>query len=233
LETIWDYTYDKVGFNKAIKNNLPDAKLVESLKKKIKNHEKRLKQNDKDLNELTLWTLKYKPKATTFKQKESELYEERNIIGKKLEKNRNRLKSLPPLGQVKKNAEEIRKTLLKKFQSKQHLKDMAFGDKKQLLYKFLGGGKKEEDGYWVDGKNRHYGIYVRKGRSGLWHYSIISKLVGYDEELLNRVIKGDNINYDFEDVAERMNKRLNEEMREIEANELYKTNKLEYQHANH
>ena len=232
LETLWDYTYDREGFNRAIKDNLPDVKLVESLKKKIKNDEKQLKKIDKDLYKLSEWVLSGDVKKTTIQQKEKELYEGKNLIEKELEKNRNKLNSLPELEQVKKDAEEIRKTLLKEFQSKQHLKDMPFDDMKQLLYKFFGGGKKEEDGYWVDGENRHYGVYVRKSKSGLWHYRVVSKLVGYDDELFNRTIKGDNINYCFEDVGRKIRKQLNEKMRK-DTNESYKTNKLEYQHANH
>ena len=226
LKTLWEYTYDKKGFNKAIKNKLPDAKYIESLKKKIKNNEKELKKIDKDIYKLSEWFLSGDVRKTTIQQKENELYEEKGIIETELEKNRNELKLLPPLEQIKEDAEEIRKTLLKKFRSEQHLLDMPFDEKKELLYKFFGGGKREEDGYWVDGENRHYGVYVRKSKSGLWKYGIVSKLVGFDEELISRTIKGNNINYHYDDVAERMSKRLNEEM-EKDTNESYKTNTQE------
>ena len=230
LETIWDYTFDKDGFNKAIKDNLPDVKHIESLKKKIKNDEKELKKVDKDLYKLSESVLNGTVRKTTIQQKETELYERKSLIENELEKNRNKLHALPPLDQVRKDGESIRQTLLKKFQSKQHLKDMPFDEKKLLLYKFFGGGKKEDDGYWVKGENRHYGVYVRKNEDGLWNYSIVSSLVGYVEELYNRKIKGDNINYTYDDVAKDIRKQLNNEFKD--KNKLYKTNKQVYRHAN-
>ena len=169
-------------------------------------------------------------RKTTIQQKETELYERKSLIENELEKNRNKLHALPPLDQVRKDGESIRQTLLKKFQSKQHLKDMPFDEKKLLLYKFFGGGKKEDDGYWVKGENRHYGVYVRKNEDGLWNYSIVSSLVGYVEELYNRKIKGDNINYTYDDVAKDIRKQLNNEFKD--KNKLYKTNKQVYRHAN-
>jgi len=232
LETIWDYTFDREGFNKAIKDNLPDVKHVESLKKKIRIDEKELKIIDKNLYKLSEWIISGDVSKSTVQQKEKELYERKHFIEKELEKNRNKLNDLPPLDQVKKDAEGVRKTLLKKFQSKQHLRDMPFDEKKQLLYRFFGGGKKEEDGYWVDGENRHYGIYVFKSKGGLWKYRIISKLVGFDEELcFGRTIKGNDINYLYNDVADNMRKRLDEELCE-DTNSLYMTSKQEYRHVN-
>jgi ribosomal protein L17 len=134
FQTIFENTVDAPAFEKAISESLPDEKLINSLQNKIQAGEKELKRIDKELDKLVELALSGTLKKETIRKKEKSLLEAKIITSEELEANRDKLRSLPDIHQVKQEAEKIRPQLLERFSGKGRLKKMTFDEKKTLLH---------------------------------------------------------------------------------------------------
>ena len=174
------------AFEQAIAESLPDEKLINSLKNKIKAGERNLKKNTKDLDKLTKAFLSGKLKKETISNTEQSLLEAKKKATEELEANREKLRSLPDVQQVKEEAQKIRRRLLEQFSGKERLEEMTFDEKKSLLH-WLFDGK--------DAWGMPYGIYITKKKKGAGQeidYFMYGKITGL------RTLKGDDIDFDPE-----------------------------------
>ncbi len=108
FETIFENIGDEPRFQKAIKDSLPDFKMIKDLKNKIKDGEVRLKKIQKDIDKLADALLDGILTKDTLKKKERDLLDEKASINKTLENDRNHLDSLPDIDEVKTKADKIR-----------------------------------------------------------------------------------------------------------------------------
>jgi site-specific DNA recombinase len=191
FKTIFENIVDVPSFEQAIQDSLPDEKLIESLKNKVQAGEKELKRIERELDKLVDAVLSGTLEKATIKNKEKSLYEAKAKVTEELEENRERLRSMPDIVQVKQEGEFIRRQLLEHFSSEDHLQEMSFDEKKQLLH-WLFDGKDE--------KGQPYGIYISKRGRRMYDYFLYGKITGL------RTMKGDDINYQAWDEDEELYK---------------------------
>lgn len=170
FEIIFDDIGDVVNFEHAIKDSLPDEEHVKKLKSTLKNDQKQLKKTQLALGRLVDAVAEglidnddIREKASTLKNRKQRL--EDDII-----EIQTRLDDLPDIQEIKKQAHQIRKDFLEKYQSEDHLMEMTFKEKRQLLH-FLFDGKA------LGGKQ--YGIYIDKkveDDSTDLYYSVFGRL---------------------------------------------------------
>jgi hypothetical protein len=94
------------------------------------------------------------------------------------------LKSLPDINSIKLEASKVKRLLLEKFHSQEHIDQMSFEDKRTILH-FLFDGK--------DKKGTPYGIYISKTgnrNEQKIDYFMYGKIIGV------RTLKGDDPNHD-------------------------------------
>lgn len=182
FRTIFENVRDEAGFEKAIAESLPDDKMIMSLQKDIAKDEGALKRIDRELEKLVNLALKGTLKQETIQKKESDLYKAKEEITDRLEKQRQKLKSLPDADEIRGDAEKIRYALSDYFQSEEHLERMSFDEKRTLLH-YLFDGHDEEGG--------KLGIYVRPLGDGRWDYFINARLFAG-----SRTLKGAEIDLD-------------------------------------
>jgi site-specific DNA recombinase len=197
FQTIFENIVDVPAFEKAIKDNLPDEKQVKSLQAQIKTSEKELKRISKELDKLVDLALSGTLKKSTIKSKEQALLHAKAKAAEELEANRDKLRSMPDLDKVKKEAEQIRREFLLHFQSAEHLAEMTFDEKKSLLHWLF-------DGKGPDGKP--CGIYVAKkgrGANQKIDYFMYGRITGL------KTVKGDDINYQYWDEDEGEKEEIN------------------------
>lgn len=161
--TIYEFTYDRVGFLKAIEDQMPDKKGVEVLKKTIAQNEKELKRIDDKIYNLSraIEDKNIKPEAA--QKRENELYEIKDKIETELEKQRAKLDRLPNIEKLKSEAKKVRSKLLKYYKSPDRLNDMSYDEKWSLLNYFFSG---------TDENGKRFGIYVDKDDRGEWTFFI-------------------------------------------------------------
>ncbi len=202
FETIFESVMDVPSFEKAIAESLPDEKLIEGLKLKIKADEKELKTVDRELDKLVELALSGTLSKETIKGKEQTLIQAKAKLTERLERNRDKLRTMPDVNDVREEAETVRRQLLEYFSGKERLMEMTFDEKRTLLH-------------WLfDGKDQYgapLGIYINKrskGKDQMVDYFMYGKITGL------RTLKGDDINYQKWD--------------EDEDVENYKTNKVAF-----
>jgi site-specific DNA recombinase len=180
FKTIFENTVDVPAFEEAIKESLPDEKLIKSLERRVRAGEKELKRLDRELDKLVEAVLTGTLKKGTVRNKEKSLYEAKATVTEELEGQRERLRSMPSIERVKRESEAIRLQLLEHFGSEDRLQEMSFDEKKTLLH-------------WLfDGKDSHgtpYGIYLSKRGNGVYDYFLYGRITGL------RTVKGEDINY--------------------------------------
>jgi hypothetical protein len=180
FKTIFENTVDAPAFEQAIQESMPDEKLIKYLEKQVKSGEKELKKIEKELDRLVDLALSGTLKKDTISSKEKELLQTKAKAAEELEANRTKLKSLPDIDRVRKEAEDIRRQLLEHFHSEEHLQEMSFDEKKRLLHWLFDGKDKE---------GTPYGIYIAKRGHEKWDYFLYGRITGL------RTIKGDDISY--------------------------------------
>jgi site-specific DNA recombinase len=185
FETIFENIVDEPNFEKAIASSLPDINMIDNLKAKIKDGEKRLKKVQTELDKLVAIALNGTLTDETIKGKETELLKEKTSLNHEIEETTQQLDSLPNINDVKEEADQIRRMLLEQYGGKRRLREMTFDDKRTLLH-WLFDGKDDE--------GTPYGIYVNtkgngRGKDQIVDYFIYGKIQGL------RTLKGDDINY--------------------------------------
>jgi site-specific DNA recombinase len=196
FSVIFETVGDTPGFQKAIKESLPDTNLIKTLKDKIAKGRKALKKIERQLDKLVDMVLGGTLKKETIKKKESQLLESKNDIENELIKNQEKYESLPSIEQVQKNAEKIRQALKKRFKSEQHLQTMDYDAKREILYRLFPQGHDKE--------GKPYGIFLKKRKSRTWEFSIIACI--FDTI---RLIKGIDYKYKGDDVGQGLRETLN------------------------
>ncbi|MEX0685310.1 MAG: recombinase family protein [Balneolales bacterium] len=155
FEMIFEDMGDVANFEKAIADSLPDVNYIEELKAHIKADTKHLNKVQQGLDNLIETVKAGAFEMDDIKTQADALRADKKRLQHKIDNNQNHLQSLPDIEEVKARAHTIRKDLLSKYQSMEHLKEMTFEDKKQLLH-FLFEGKAPN--------GEPYGIYIdRKG----------------------------------------------------------------------
>jgi site-specific DNA recombinase len=184
---ILENTVDEVGFQNAIKDSLPDKKHIVSLKRRIADNEKALKKIENDLDKLVEIAISGTLKKETIQDREKGLYEAKAQLTEEIERDKQRLRFLPSVDQIEKQAEFVRRNLMLHFGSEDRLKEMSYDEKRQLLH-FLFDGK--------DNEGTPYGIYVEKIGKGEWEYFIYGCLIGDGQRITGlSILKGDDIDY--------------------------------------
>jgi site-specific DNA recombinase len=184
FETVFQNISDVPSFEQAIADSLPDENLVKTLQDKVKTGQKELKRIEKELDKLIDLALSGALEKDTIRAREQELLRSKEKVTEELTNDKSKLDSIPKIEAVKREADDIRRELLMKYQSQEHLENMTFSEKKALMY-FLFSGKDE--------KGTPYGIYISKkgkGQGAAIDYFLYGKVQGL------RTLKGDNIDYD-------------------------------------
>ncbi len=187
FQTIFENIFDKPSFDKAIKESLPDTEYVNRLEKEKIKLDKNLGKIEKEIKNLVRAVKKgILPDGDI--QEDRELLEKDRIeVRKELSEVNHSLGNLPDFDKIIQEADNIRKELMRHYQSEEHLDKMSFEQKKQLLH-FLFDGKAPN--------GDHYGIYVDKrgkGKEEEIDYFLYGRLTGL------RTIKGNDIEYYPED----------------------------------
>lgn len=89
----------------------------------------------------------------TIRSREAAISEQKQHLTESLQADRERLEKLPDAEKVMTEAEHLRRTLLEKYSSKEHLNTMTFDEKRALLH------------WLLDEKDEHgtpYRIYITK-----------------------------------------------------------------------
>lgn len=167
LKTIFENTLDEVGFQKAIKESLPDDNYRKQLQENIAKDESELKKIEQDLDKLAEAVIDGTLKKETVTNKEKALFQAKTMVEDSLINNRAKLKELPSKEIVAHQAECIRTIIQDHFGSEERLKEMTFEEKRRLLRAIFNG--KDEDG-------NPYGIYVKKRGRRKWDYTISAEL---------------------------------------------------------
>ena len=134
FKTIFEVFYDKPSFDKAIKDSLPDKSYLESLEKESEQIDKRLKAIQNYLNRLTDLVMKEVLDEEMVKQKKEELFDERGRLRSAFVKTNRILRFLPTIEMAEKEADKIRRKLIKKYKSPEHLKSMDYDAKRRLIH---------------------------------------------------------------------------------------------------
>ena len=212
FETIFENFNDVPSFEKAISESMPDEKMILNLELEIKADEKELKTINRELDKLVELALSGTLNKETIKGKEQTLIEAKAEVTERLERNRDKLLSLPDVNEVRKEAETVRRQLLEQFSGKERLQEMTFDEKRTLLH-------------WLfDGKDQYsasYGIYINKrgkGKNQMVDYFMYGKITGL------RTVKGDDINYQRWDEDEGIQDKNIQN---------YKTNKVTFENWNY
>jgi site-specific DNA recombinase len=183
FETIFENIVDIPSFEKAIAESMPDEKMINDLVEKIKVGEKELNKIKRDIDKLVDLALTGTLTKETIHNKEQELLQKKIKTEENLQNDKDHLGSLPNIGEMKKEAEQIRRDLLQRFSGKERLHEMTFEDKRKLLHWLFDG---------TDLKGTPYGIYVNKsgkGKEQKIDYFLYGRITGL------RTLKGDDINY--------------------------------------
>ena len=150
FKMIFDVSYDKVGFESAIQEGLPDAKNIAVLKRDIDQKQRELKKVNGDLGKLVDMALKGVLNEEVIKGKQDELLKIKDGLVPDIEELKAKFNSLPKVGDVKIEAEMIRAELMDYFSGEGRLKDMDYDSKRRMLKDLF------QDG----------GIYLSKGENG-------------------------------------------------------------------
>jgi len=134
FKTIFNVLYDKPSFDKAIKGSLPDKKYVQSLKNKRIKLRKELNSVERDIKKLVDSVIKGVLRQETVKEKENELYQRKFQLRNDIVETIMTLRSLPDIKTVQKEADKIRKNLIEKFKSQEHLMSMDYEAKRRLVH---------------------------------------------------------------------------------------------------
>jgi len=183
FSTIFENIVDVPSFEQAISESLPDEKMINDLELEIKSCEKELKRVTHELDKLVGMALAGTLNRETIKSKELELIQVKADLTERLETARFKLRSMPDVNKIRKEAGEIRRELLQKFSGKARLAKMTFDEKRELLF-WLFSGK--------DGQGTPYGIYINKtGKRNdqTIDYFLYGKIVGL------RTMKNNDIDY--------------------------------------
>ena len=157
FDSLYEFTYDRVGFLKAIEDKIPDKKGIEALKKTIVQNEKELKKVDSKINRLVDAYLDGKMDKEIYSIKEAELLEIKDGIVAELNKQQAKLDRLPNIEKLKAEGKKLRSKLLKYYKSPNRLNDMSYDEKWALLNYFFSG---------TDENGKRFGIYVDKDDHG-------------------------------------------------------------------
>jgi Skp family chaperone for outer membrane proteins len=155
--TIFENFGDVLSFEKAIEESIPDKKMIDDLEGRIKTSDKELKRINRELNKLVEMALKGTLKHQTIQSKESELLEEKMKFTDALNADTDKLHSLPKPDAIKAEADIIRRMMLEKYRSKEHLQEMSYDDKRALLHWLFDGKDQEGTKYGIyDEDNNNY-----------------------------------------------------------------------------
>jgi hypothetical protein len=151
FESLYEFSYDRTGFLKALEDEMPNKKGVETLKKTIAQNEKELQKIDAKIERLVDAYLDGKMGKEIYAKREAELSEIKDSVTTELERQRTKLKSLPNFQTLKAEAKKVRSQLLKYYKSPERLNDMSYVEKWALLNYFFSGS---------DEKGKRFGVYV-------------------------------------------------------------------------
>jgi hypothetical protein len=154
---LWEFAWDRVGFYKAVEDQVPDQKGIETLKKTIAQNEKELKKVGSKIDRLVDAYTDDKMNAEIYSKKETELLEIRDTINSELKMQRAKLNRLPDIEKLMAGAKKMRRQLLEYYSSPERLRDMSYDEKRALLNYFFSG--RDENG-------KKFGIEIDKNDQG-------------------------------------------------------------------
>jgi len=174
---------DFPSFEAAIAESLPDQKIINKLKAEIAKEKKALNRVNQELGQLVDAFLKGTLQRETIQKKEDELYKTKDKLTENLNSNLRRLKNMPNVEKVKKQADQIHKQLFKEYSGLKRYGKITYGEKRKLLHWIFEGHNLAGD---------RYGIYINRksqGRDAIINYFLYGRIIGL------RSIKGKYINY--------------------------------------
>lgn len=184
--TIFENLMDVPSYERAISESMPDESKIKELHDRISSNKNELRQVLKDQDTLTSKVMAGELTKHTVKRTEEELLEREKRLTEMIESDERQFNSIPDIETVKHEAEKIRKELLAKYRSKDHLFNMSFDEKRDLLYWLFNGRDQNGD---------PYGIYINKrskGKDAQIDYFLYGKIQGL------RTLKHTDIDY-FDD----------------------------------
>ncbi len=167
FDSIIENTFDKDGFNEAIKQNFPDPKERDLLKNEIKILKKKVNKITKDQDKLVDALLNETIETELIRKKDRELNLLKQDLENRLKKKEIILKNMPGKSELLEYGESIRLQLENYFGSRERFNEMSFDEKRRLLHAVFEGN--DEDG-------KPYGVYLEKIKSRVYECFIYAKL---------------------------------------------------------
>lgn len=186
FDMIFNFTYDQVGFQKAVQARIGDKKDVTKLKKQITSNKKSLTNTERQLHNLADMLSREKIEEDEYDKLRAEYLEKKSKLTEKITKQENKLASWLESERFMEDAFDIRLKVLKKIKSPEHIKGMSYDNKVDLLNYFFTGR---------DDDDKRYGIYVQKNTQGDFELELYGRyLMGPDSPSYMRIKRYRTIN---------------------------------------
>ncbi|MBW2634332.1 MAG: hypothetical protein JRE14_09485 [Deltaproteobacteria bacterium] len=168
FDTLFNFTYDQAGFQKAIKERIGGKKDITNLKRQIANNKKSLSKIEHQLDELVDLRTSGDIEKDRYEKKRYEYMETKSYLMETIAKFEGRLASWLESEKFKEDALDVRHKILDEIKSSEYMKNMSYSVKVDLLNYFFSG--------WDD-DNRKYGIYVQKNADGDFELELYGRYV--------------------------------------------------------
>jgi DNA invertase Pin-like site-specific DNA recombinase len=172
LDTLFNFTYDQASFQRAVKERIGDKKDTAKLKRQITKNKKSRSSVERQLSNLVDMLSSEKITESEYDKKRADYLEKKSNLIEKIAKQEGRLQSWLESEKFMEDASEVRHKLLEEIESPEHIKNMTYEQKSDLLDYFFNG--------WDDDGNR-YGITVQKNAQGEFEFELYGRyLMGPD-----------------------------------------------------
>jgi DNA invertase Pin-like site-specific DNA recombinase len=172
FDTIFNFTYDQAGFQKAVKERIGDKKDIAKLKRQITSKKKSLTGIKRQLSNLIDMCSEEKIDPDEYDKKRAEYKDEKNRLIETIAKLETKLASWLESEKFIEGALDMRHKFLDNYRSSDRLKKMSYDDKVDLLNYFFNGN---------DNDGRRYGITIQKNAQGEYELELYGRyLMGPD-----------------------------------------------------
>jgi hypothetical protein len=169
FDTIFKFTYDQAAFQKAVKERIGDRKDIPKLKKQIASKKRSLTKTENQLSRLIdLYTDSDSMTKKEYDNKRAEYKEKRANLIEKFAELEGRLQNWMEAEKFMDDSMEMREKILDEIQSPEHIKNISYDQKVDLLNYFFAGR---------DDNDRRYGITVQKNAQGKFEFEIYGRYI--------------------------------------------------------
>ena len=168
LEVVFDNACDEAAYHTAIQKAFPSKDEIKEMNDRLVLKEKELVSVNKDFEKLVDALLDGTMKKETIKNRETELYEKKEDLEQSIGKVKSKLAKLPKIETISKAAEKQRQELIKKYSSKDAIKQMGFTERRQL-FEWLFPNEMDQK---PDGTEEPYGVFVEQLSDKVYNFRV-------------------------------------------------------------